>query len=1172
MQRLTSTAALTLAVLATAANAIAQGPFAEHVRSTEPLSAEAEQKTFRLPKGFEIQLVAAEPDIQKPLNMAFDRQGRLWVSDTREYPYPAPVGKPGRDTIKILEDTNGDGRADKFTTFADGLNIPIGILPYDDGAIAFSIPYIWRLSDTDGDGRCDRREKLYGPMGYDRDAHGLNNAFRRGFDGWIYACHGFNNNTTVKGTDGHTISMNSGNVYRFRADGSRIEQFTWGQVNPFGMAFDPLGNIFTADCHSKPIYQLLRGGYYPSFGKPHDGLGFVPSMMEHLHGSTAIAGVAFYTGSNFPKKYHGNLFTGNVMTCRVNRDSPVYHGSTIIAREEADFVATTDPWFRPVDIQVGPDGALYIADFYNRIIGHYEVPLDHPGRDRHRGRIWRVVYTGNDPKTEPSRRPGNLETASVAQLIVALDHDVLGYRLLATNELVDRAGEEVLDAVRTTFHQTKDGATRSHLLWVLDRLGKADTEVLAKAAGDSDRAPRIHAMKMLAEISDWQPEHRRLAVGGLSDTDAFVRRAAADALSQHPDTRHVRPLLDMLTTIPAEDNHLRHTARMALRNQLRDAKTLKRLADSQLSAADARAVAGVCPALESPESGLFLLTYVRRYDVTGRELSTYLRHAARYAPATEGNRLARFARRKLEGRLDEQRGLLTSIRTGYQQRGVAPSEAINDWARTLAGQLLDSVDADSALWSNRPIVGKLRTENPWGIQRRASADGDNGSRFVSSLPRGEQLTGILRSAPFEVPGKLRFYVAGHIGFPDRPAVAKNFVRLRDAESHQLLAEVKPPRNDTARKVEWDLSEHAGRQGYLEIVDGDDDAAYAWLAVGRFEPEVVPLPRMAPSLVAERQSAAAAIAGQFQLRQLVGRLKGILTSANVEISARQAVARALVTMDADSRIAALVPVIGDVWLSNKTRDEICSVIASRDDGDVLKVLAEAVRTSPRRIQEQLAQTLAGDKPGAETLLALVQDGHATGRLLLVPAVNQRLLAVGPKDVKQRIRALTTNLPSENEAVQRLIAERRTRFGHANASLDRGAAVYTKHCGICHQLDGQGPLIGPQLDGIGNRGLQRLIEDVLAPNRNVDVAFRSTTIVTTDGRALTGLFRRREGATLVFANSEGKEFSIAEDDIDEQSKSEISLMPDNVGQTLSENEFHDLTAFLLSKRNVPKETGK
>ncbi len=395
-----------------------------------------------------MQLFAAEPDLQKPINLAFDARGRLWVSGSVEYPFAAPVDKPGKDTIKILEDTDGDGRADKITTFAEGLNIPIGLYPCRGGAIAYSIPYIYFFEDVDGDDHADQRHILYGPFDFSRDTHGMQNAFRRGYDGWLYACHGWANADTISGSDAHAIRMEGGNTYRMRMDGSRVESFTFGQVNPFGMTFDPRGDLFSADCHTKPIMLLLRGGYYESFGKPHDGLGFVPPVMNHSHGSTAIAGTTVYAAENFPRPYRGNMFAGNAMTSRVNRDTIATVGSTLRAGEEPDFVASDDPWFRPVDLQVGPDGAMYVADFYNRIIGHYEVPLDHPGRDRERGRIWRIVYTGDDPDTPRHPRAPNLSAASPEQLIAALGHANLIVRRLASDELSDRIGAEAEPLLR----------------------------------------------------------------------------------------------------------------------------------------------------------------------------------------------------------------------------------------------------------------------------------------------------------------------------------------------------------------------------------------------------------------------------------------------------------------------------------------------------------------------------------------------------------------------------------------------------------------------------------------------------------------------------------------------------------------------------------------------------
>ncbi len=244
----------------------------------------------------EIQLVASEPEIHKPVNIAFDAAGRLWVTSTVEYPFPAKDPANARDTIKILSDFDASGKARKVTTFAEGLNIPIGVLPYGKGAIAHSIPFIHYFEDTTGAGKSDKDTILLDRIGFQKDTHGMSGNFVRNYDGWIYATHGFNNDSTIRALDGSEIKINSGNTYRFRPDGSHIEQYTWGQVNPFGLTIDPLGNIYSCDCHTLPIYQLLRGAYYPSFGKKDDGLGFGPTMMGHLHGSTANCGIIIYSG------------------------------------------------------------------------------------------------------------------------------------------------------------------------------------------------------------------------------------------------------------------------------------------------------------------------------------------------------------------------------------------------------------------------------------------------------------------------------------------------------------------------------------------------------------------------------------------------------------------------------------------------------------------------------------------------------------------------------------------------------------------------------------------------------------------------------------------------------------------------------------------------------------
>ena len=233
----------------------------------------------------------------------------------------------------------------------------------------------------------------------------MTNNFVRGFDGWVYANHGFRNEDVIVGTDQSSIAMQSGSTYRFRPDGTRVQLFARGQVNPFGLCFDPRGDLYSADCHTRPQYLLLRGAVYPSFGKPDDGLGYGPEMCTHDHGSTAIAGTTFYAAEQFPPAYRGNLFNGNPVTNAVDRDTVRWDGSSPTAVEAPDFLTSSDPWFRPVQVTLGPDGALYVGRLlqqdHRALRGRLEAPRPRPHqRADLAGRLQRAGRPGR-----PGRRP-----------------------------------------------------------------------------------------------------------------------------------------------------------------------------------------------------------------------------------------------------------------------------------------------------------------------------------------------------------------------------------------------------------------------------------------------------------------------------------------------------------------------------------------------------------------------------------------------------------------------------------------------------------------------------------------------------------------------------------------------------------------------------------------------
>jgi putative heme-binding domain-containing protein len=983
--------------------------YSEHIAPTGPRTPQEQQKLFRLPPGFEIQLVAWEPDIKMPINIAFDAKGRLWVTMSQEYPFPYFGRRPKRDTVKILENFGPDGRARQITTFADNLNIPIGVLPLGagDNALVYSIPGIWRMSDTAGSGKADKRELLYGKYGF-ADTHGMTGEFQMGFDGWVYACHGYSNTSTVTAKDGSAITMTSGNTYRIKPDGSRIEYWTHGQVNPFGLSFDPLGNLFSCDCHSRPVMQLLRGGWYTSFARGNDGLGFAPEMMTHDHGSTAIAGITYYAANHFPQEFRDNVFIGNVVTNRINRDKLQRHGSTYLAIEMPDFVKCDDPWFRPVDIRLGPDGALYIADFYTKIIGHYEVPLNHPLRDNNHGRIWRIVYTGKDGV--PLGKLVDYTKAKVDELVQLLDVPNLTVRLTATHQLAERGGKDVIGEMRKLLDSTGTRWQRVHALWVLERLGQLDDKRLAASASDPVVAIRVHAMRVLADRKDFGNEHRKLVLAALKDSDAFVQRCAAEALATHPHPDNLAALLELRHAVPKADTHLLYAVRVALRDQLHSDAVWLSLKGAELQERDAKALADVCLGVPGQRSAQFLLQHLQQLkkDTEHPALEArFAHHVARHGTDAAVAELAVFIHSGRSARLAVQVELFKAMQKGLQE-------------------------------SNRPL-----------------------SKYALQL--GSELTGSLLNSS---------------------------------------------------------SVQAFQMG-IEMV--------GTLRLTKFEP---------------------------MLLDVLAKKAGV-------VDLRRAAATALTAIDPKKHIDALAAVLADAAEPPALREQFATTLAATNQAEAHAALVKVLATAPAKLETTIATSLAGSKQGAEKLLDAIAAGKASPRLLLDPSIANKLKQTNLPDLGARIAKLTMGLPTADAQLLKLIQNRKTAFVKGKGDVARGAAVFEKHCANCHIIANKGSKIGPQLDGIGIRGLDRLLEDILDPNRNIDQAFRTTSLTLKDGKIVSGLFLREDGAIWVLADQQGKEVRVGAGTVDQKQVIQLSPMPANFGD-IAVPEFVDLLAYLLEQR--------
>ncbi len=1156
--------------------------YGEGVRPSEARTAEDERQGFHLPKGFVVDLVAAEPQISKPLNLAFDAQGRLWVTDSLEYPYQATGDSRPRDTLRIIEDTDGDGSFDKTTTFADGLNIPIGVLPYGDGAICFSIPNIWYLRDTNHDGVCDQREIILGPFDTTRDTHGMVNALRRGDDGWIYACHGFNNQSTVEGRDGHKVTLISGNTFRFKPDGSRVELVSQGQVNPFGMDSDDRGQYYTADCHSKPITQVIRGACYPSFGRPHDGLGFAHSMMDHLHGSTAIAGLVFYHDDRFPEIFRDSFLSGNVMTSRINRNTRKRVGSTEFAIEQGDFMTSDDSWFRPVDLRLGPDGSLYVADFYNKIIGHYEVPLTHPGRDRHRGRIWRIRYAPNGELAPTTKL--NLTTATPQELVLKLASSNATTRQLALDELTDRCGDGAAQALVAGLSHNSP-SSRYLSMWGLQRIGALDAKHLEALAQDSDPLVRLHVARLLG-IS--RPESETLLLRLLKDNDADVVRVATESLGLQNSSPALLPLLELLQRFQtaqddlAKDSVMIQTIRIAIRNLLQKdaaravllkAWNLQPSAELQSLAANGphgQAIASILLGLPHQDAATLLQRKMMgaakdqalsaNTSVDNNVSPEVLQHISRWIDPNELSAFVAWLENTHAQSPLRQLQLLQSVESGLTARGIAAPEVIHEWARRLAVQLLTPWEADPADDSTAVSWG-VENGELWKFEKRNCDDGTDYANFQSSLTRGESYTGTLRSGPFKAPESLTFWIVGHNGFPNEANKQANRCELVAADSGAVLKTAFPPRSDVAQPIRWELSDHLGKPVFVRCVDADNANAYAWIGVGRFSHPSL----NADDRINELRQALQLIA-RYSLRNLAPQLTSTSNSKQLDDKAQLECLAVLAQLKDQSLLQSSAEYASQDLNLATTWNQALHAATQLPTEDLTqwqaKELPSLIKPLSTRQQTQLVRTIAARTSNLNWLLDAFDSGTVSLAVLRDTPLRDLLSALYNKpDYAERWQNVLAAVPQEDDAALKrwtlLTSQTATQ---SDSSLNVGRQIFVEKCSQCHQLANEGKLVGPQLDGVGKRTNERLLEDILLPNRNVDHAFRTTTLLLEDGRVLVGLVRNESAESLTLVDSEGKEQSIAIQDISERKQNTQSVMPANFHELLDDKAVLNLLAFL------------
>lgn len=481
-------------------------------KAQKPLSPEESMKLAQVPVGFELSLFAAEPDIVNPIFVSWDTKGRAYIIQTVDYPNNLHSGNLGNDKIIIAEDTDKDGRADKFTTFADKLSIPTSLVFVNGGVVCTNCSEMLFLKDTNGDDKADVRQVLFTGFGTGDTHAGVSN-LRYGFDGWIYATVGYSG---FKGEVGGEHFDFAQQVFRFKPDGSKMEVLQGTTNNTWGLGFtsdfDVMGSTANGNpsfylTHSRADYQAA-GINQPRTPRADDNPLFNPSSMDirqvdQFDRYTAGAGHAFYTAERFPAAWREKMAfvteaTGKLVGAfQVSREGAGYKANQLYN----NIYNSADAWSGPVCAETGPDGALWVCDWYNLIIQHNPTPskqsagldaktgkgnaYETPLRDTQYGRVYRIYPKGTQDDANP-----NLDPNKGDALIAALKHPNLFWRLQAQRLIVESGNKAYVP--RLTELVSSKGRESEHAVYALSGLGALDDSLVAAALKSGVRGT-VHA-------------------------------------------------------------------------------------------------------------------------------------------------------------------------------------------------------------------------------------------------------------------------------------------------------------------------------------------------------------------------------------------------------------------------------------------------------------------------------------------------------------------------------------------------------------------------------------------------------------------------------------------------------------------------------------------------------